>query len=332
LKVRETPLMSMFSIGRHLTKTLIALLATSLYLNAYSQQPGPVIKQPAGAVVKLDLIVVDSSNQPVERIRKDDIRLIENDREQIVGSIDPDDRPTDIAVTIDVSGSFREFLPAAIAAADQLVTNRRSADEILIERFVSTDKIRIVQDFTADYSALMRALGSLYVEGGQSAVFDAIHVAVDHLAKHRPTEKRRKVLVLISDGENRNSSLSADQVVKELSENGVQVFILGVTKSLDDVNRLVRGSAKERAEKLLKRLATESGGRLFLINNTAELTEQATQVVRDLRNSFRITYQSSDSTGKPGFRKIEVKFVTSDKRKLIHSSGYVVSGSTGETN
>ncbi|HET9714039.1 MAG TPA: VWA domain-containing protein [Pyrinomonadaceae bacterium] len=279
---------------------------------------------PAGPKVELSLIVTDKANKPVNTINKADIRVIEDKVEQTVLGVEADERPVDCALVIDTSGSFRSLIASSLEMTRLLIVNRRPDDEIFIERFVSSDLIQTLHDFTRDGNALIESLKNIRIEAGQSAVIDALHVAAQHLAKHNKSIERRKALVIITDGEDRNSFYKQEQLIKLLREEGIQVFILGLVVDLDREGGLIRASPREKAEKLLQTVAEETGGRVFYPKDKAELVEATVQIINHLRGQFRITYQSTNSTG-DGFRKVEVKVISpsGEKRNAIVPRGYV---------
>jgi Ca-activated chloride channel homolog len=194
----------------------------------------------------------------------------------------PDVRPLDLGVVIDASGSMRRLMPSTVEAARLVVVNSQPKDEIFIERFISTDKIQRLQDFTSDDDVLARALGQIYVEGGQSAIIDAVYTAAHYVAEHNRKLDRRKALVLFTDGEDRQSTYNVEKLVSLLREEKVQVFIIGLTMDLDKQAASGRLSARDKAEKLLKDIAKESGGRVFFPRDKTELVESVNQIIHDL--------------------------------------------------
>ena len=302
--------------------TVGAVLLTCVATQA--QQPNPTEGATTGPVVKLNLVVVDSDNRTVDKIQKEDVTVIENKLEQQILSFEADERPLDIAIAIDSSGSFKDIFAPAIEAAKVIINNRRPQDEIFIERFISSDKIQKVQEFTTDNEALLKGLDTLIIEGGQSAVVDAVYLAGNHLAQHKGNEDRRKALVLLTDGEDRMSYYKLDDVIKLLREKGIQVYLLAVTQKLQSDTGFIRASPKQRAEQLLNRLANETGGRLFISNTPKELQQSTAEIVRGFQQSFRITYQSSNNSDKKGFRKVAVNVTPSgsSKRKAVTTPGY----------
>ena len=247
-----------------------------------------------------------------------------NGVEQTVLAVDTDERPVDFVIMIDGSGSFHRSLASAQKAAEILIQQKRPADEVLIARFVTKDKIENVHNFTTDTQGPVQALASFTSEGGRSAVIDALYAAAEHVARHNRGEDRRKAVVIITDGEDRQSARNTNALVKLLREQQVQVFAIGLTGDLYEEAGYIRESPRARAEKLLTTVAEESGGRVFFPRKEGELFRDVTpQIVANLWAQFRIKYRSSNSTGKD-FRKIEVKIASpkGEKRKAIVRRGY----------
>ncbi len=305
------------------TKTLFVLVfCLTLVSTPRAQDPAP---PPAGPQVALSLIVTDKDGKGVNSIRKDQIRVFEDGNEQTVVAIEPDERPVDCVLLIDATGSFKHLINSALQAAKLFIDNRRPDDQIAIARFVSSDVIETTQEFTTDNKVLLKGLDSIYLQYGQSAVVDAFYLGADYVDKHnKGNEGRRKVVVIITDGEDRNSYYSQEQLTKLFRETGVQVFIIGMVLELNKEVGLIRLSPRQKAEKLLNDVADETGGRVFFPETKKALVDAATQIIMDMRAQFRIRYQSTQAS-KKGFRKVDVKYVAAqgdEKRNLITPRGY----------
>lgn len=299
-----------------------ALLIGCLILAALSI----VTAQSSGPRVELSLIVTDKDNKPVDTVRKEDVHVFEGKVEQTIIGVETDSRPIDLALVIDSSGSFRKWFPVAIQAAGTIIRSARPEDEIFIERFISSDKIENVQEFSRDTKLLLKRIDELYIEGGQSAIADALYVAVQHLVEHNQARTdRRKVVVILTDGEDRNSFYRAEGVIQLARAHNVQVFVLALTSDLKTISIANKPSPRERAEQFAKLVAKETGGRAFLPANGQELTlDVVPQFISDLRRQFTITYQSSDASAKEGFRLVEVKVdgLSGEKRTVTAPHAY----------
>jgi Ca-activated chloride channel homolog len=303
---------------------VVVLLCVALVPSARAQAPAA----PAGPVVALSMIVTDKDNKGVNTIRKEQIRVFEEGTEQTLLSIEADERPVDYVIALDSSGSLNRLFGSALEAAKVIIVNRRPEDQIAFVRFVGHDNIEKVQEFSTDRDVLLKALDGSYLERGQSAVIDALYVSTQYVDEHnKANENRRKVLVVITDGEDRNSYYKQPDLIKLLHETGVQVFALGLVSELDNQGGFSRLSSRQRAEKLLMAVAAESGGRVLFPTSKQELVAGAGEIILDLRAQFRIKYQSNRDASKKGFRKVEVKFVAAEgdeKRKLVTPAGYFV--------
>jgi Ca-activated chloride channel family protein len=299
---------------------VLALVSLALGSTLFAQDATP-----AGPTVELSMIVTDSAKKSIDKVQTEDIHVIEDKVEQKVLSVQRDRRPVDCVIAIDSSGSLRSLRPVTLEAAKVIIMNRRPEDEILVMRFISSDKIQKMVDFTGDERALLTALTQIRTEGGESAVIDALYIAASNAFTdaQKTGKDRRKAVVIITDGEDRNSRFNQDALIKMLRQSDVQVFALGLVADLDNVSGLTRKSPRERAEQLLKTVTSETGGRVFFPSTKTELIDSIAQIIADLHGQFRLTYQSSNGAQK-GFRKVEVKLnsANGEKLKAIVRPGY----------
>ena len=314
-----------------LLRVIVAAVLLLLSSPTHSQQIRTP-PTPNGPVVKLSFIAVDSNNQSVDGIAREELRVVENKLEQNILSVEPDERPRDIVIAIDVSGSFSSFLSFGIEAAKLIINNRRPTDAVSIITFVSTDQIDTVQDFTTNSEVLLKNVSMVRTQrakdGAFTAVIDAVYMAADRLANYRSGQNRRKALILISDGQEWSSKHKFQDLRTLLQEKGVQVFTLAPTR---DWGTWIP-SLEEEAQDLLKKLVAATGGRLFVSKKPKELGDTTEEVVRSLNRSFLVTYRSSNNSGTKGFRKVQVKAIPGSKKKVIAMPGYFFTGETEASN
>jgi Ca-activated chloride channel homolog len=316
-----------------LSHFLIGLAA----LGFLSQCAGVGAQAPASAVpsatamplTRLSLIVTDRSHHWVDDLSRDAVEIIENNHPQTITLFSKDNRPISYALAIDNSGSFKPLLQDVVAAAKFVINRNAAQDETFIERFISSDKVETIQEFTSEKAELIDALDSLYVEGGQSAVIDGAYLAVKHVADRNSASgpERRHALVLLTDGEDRNSYYTETQLVQLIRANDVQVFVVGIIDLLDNRPSAAGVSPSEKAEMLLTTVARESGGRVFFPKNTKEVQQAIGEIVHDLHEQYIVGYQSTDSGNRDKFRKLAIKIREtpgSEKLTAVTRSGYFV--------
>jgi Ca-activated chloride channel family protein len=297
---------------------LLLILTTSLLKSGVAQEP-TTSSTTAPARITFGMIVTDGANKALDKVSPEQIEVIQNKVKQKVVGLEVDQRPIDIALVLDCSGSFKKLLNSSLEAATLVIDYLRDTDALFIESFVASDRILKIQDFTSNKDTLHQSLKTIYVEGGQSAVIDAIHVATTYLAKHRAGESRRKALVVITDGEDRSSYYSKDDLVKLLRTTDVQVFTLAITLELDREAGIIRRSPREKAESLLKTVAQESGGRVFFLKDKHDLIEATVEVIHDLRGQFQVTFEASNLEPKKSYHKFSVKLTSAkdEKREAV---------------
>lgn len=270
----------------------------------------PAQEAPPAPTVTLSVIATDKKGRVVRDLKREDFRVFEEGAEQKITHFAKDESPVSYGLVVDNSGSLKNVIDVVVATGRSFVGDNRAGDETFVVRFVSGDNISVMQDFTSDKAALTKALDAMYVEGGQTAVLDALYLSADKLAKHGgATPPRRRALILLSDGEDRNSHYRLDDLLKLLRQSDVQVFCVGFVGVLSDEQGLTRPSKREQATSLLKRLAAETGGQAYFPRNVAELQDAFNEVQLNLRERHVIGYTPAPVAGAKARRKVEVKVV-----------------------
>lgn len=193
--------------------------------------------------------------------------------------------PLSYGLVVDNSGSLRSVLSSVIDAAKVFVEGGGEQDEGFIVRFVSGEQITLLRDFTQSKRALDNALDEMYVEGGQTAIIDALYFSAEYLSKRAGGDAARGgrglALVLLTDGEDRESSHKKGQLFELLRERKIKVFVLGFPEMV----RKNGGTKKdyERATAFLNELAQVSGGHAVLVRDVSQLSAGAGELLRHMR-------------------------------------------------
>jgi Ca-activated chloride channel family protein len=172
-------------------------------------------------------------------------------------------------------------------------------------------------------------LDDLYVEGGQTAVIDAVYLSAEHVAEYKKgddNDRRRRALIVITDGEDRSSFYSQEKLFSRLREEDVQIYVIGFVNELDKEGGFIRKSPREKAISLINKLATESGGRAFFPESLSELPQIANEIVRDLRTQYVLAYNPTNKARDGSFRAIRVTVDESsshDKRIALTRNGRI---------
>lgn len=302
------------------------------------QKPGPVRQgaqadqQPQDPVtdaikletqlVILDVSVIDQNNTPVFSLAKEDFVVYEDKVKQEVDNVSREEVPLSFGIVIDTSGSMRSKLQTAADAGLSLIKQMRADDEAFIAQFKAEPEL--VQDFTRDQRELEEALAELYTSGGTS-LLDAIIATADYA--HEKAKQRRRALIVITDGLDKNSSVKEKEVMEAMKEDEVQVYLVGFINEDEPAGLFGRAPAK-RAKDLLTRLAEDSGGRAFFPKEVSEMAGIAAQIAKDMRTQYVVSYYPSNQTRDGKFRTVKVAINPKDSRKLIARTrqGYYAKG------
>ncbi len=278
--------------------------------------------------VSLNVRVVDERNRPVGRLDQTQFKVYEDDVLQPITSLTTAEVPTINALVIDNSRSLRSQLKKVIEAGKIIVGANRPTDETAVVRFVGSDKIEVVQDFTPKKPSLDNALDNLFVEGGQTAIIDAVYLSAKKIERYQNSGKKEDVkiraLVLVSDGDDRGSINKEQQLFKLLRESQVQIYAVGFSDNLSvepDENGISR---REKAKGFLTRLAQETGGKVYFPASIDELPKIAAEISGELRTQYLISYSPTNEIRDGAFRKIKVEIAdgaNKEKRIAITRTG-----------
>src|SRR2546430_14833655 len=291
--------------------------------------PAPILKpkptpvpDPAGAeidaesrltinteLVTLHVRVIDRNNHPINRLSKDEFKVVEDGVPQPIFSFTEEEVPVIYGLAVDTSGSLRPQFEQVINASKTIINSNKKGDETFLERFISSDKIETIQDFTSNKDFLMDGLDQLFIEGGQTAVIDGVYLAAEHVADYKKggdVDRRRRALIVVTDGEDRASYYPEAQLFRSLREEDVQIYVIGFVNELDADKGLIRKSPRDKAVNLINRLASETGGRAFFPQSIAELPQIANEIVRDLRTQYVISYDPTNKAHDGSYRAIKV--------------------------
>jgi Ca-activated chloride channel family protein len=280
-------------------------------------------------LVTLNVRVIDRNNRPINNVQQNDFHVLEDGVLQPIESFTREEVPISYGLAVDTSGSLRAQLQSVIDAGKTIINSNKSGDETFLVRFISSDKIETVQDFTPDKDLLMDGLDSLYVEGGQTAIIDAVYLTAEHVAEYKKgndNDRRRRALIVITDGEDRSSFYSQEKLFARLREEDVQIYVIGFVNELDKEGGLIRKSPRDKAVNLINKLATETGGRAFFPQSLSELPQIANEIVRDLRTQYVLAYNPTNKTRDGSFRTIKVAVddaSSRDKRIALTRNGRI---------
>jgi len=283
--------------------------------------------------VKANVKIVDASGNFVNDLKVENIKIFEDGVEQKITYLVRKEPVLNLGLVMDNTGSMRLHLDRIVPTAISFVDMLTGKDDAFVIRFVSSDKVETVHDWTADKFKLRASLENLFIEGGQSAVLDALYLAGE---KMREREKRdrssRCAIVLVSDVEERNSYYDLQETLAVYKDSDLQIFVVGIMADLPK-NRTNPDQPKrprETSERLAHTLALETGGAAYILGanyKKEDLIGVIKSIGDELRYQYVVGYTSANSKRDGSVRSLRVEVadgVKGEKRSGSIRESFVV--------
>jgi Ca-activated chloride channel homolog len=284
---------------------------SSVPQNPDSSDAGVFVFRKQVEEVVLHATVVDDKQRIVTDLERAAFTVYEDGRPQTITSFRHEDIPVAMGIVVDNSGSMREKRQKVNAAAVNLVRSSNPSDEVCIVNF--NDEYYLDQDFTANINKLKEGLEKIEARGG-TALYDAVVATADHLKTSAKLDK--KVIFVVTDGEDNASTESLEQAVRRLqAENGPTVYAIGV---LGDEEH------PKRARRALQVMSERTGGLAFFPKTLDEVDAISRTVAHDIRTQYTIGYKPATPKNQGGYRQVKVDAHSHSYGKLTvrTKSGY----------
>lgn len=309
-------------IPRTMTSKLTRMAAVvALVLNAapVSAQAPPVATFKSSIdLVRITAVVRDQKGRFIQDLKVGDFEVLEGGVPRTIKDFRSDIAGVSVGLLFDVSGSMESRLIAARETAVHVLSwLTNGQDEAAVFTF-DTELLEIAP-FTAGLKALPAAMESVR-PFGETSLRDAIAQAAERLGQR---EGHRRALIVLTDGRDTSSRLTAAQVTSIASAIDVPVYIIGIVPSIDNPSE---DAATPSADKpwqagSLDAVATQTGGQVFKASTPGQRSLAARQIVDELRHQYLIAFESS---GNPGWHPLLVR-PTRDKALTVRArAGYTV--------
>lgn len=281
-------------------------------LVALSQsRPGSIFRTKVD-LVEVSFVVTDDSGKYVPGLKSDDLRVLEDGREQHIRSfVDssaaaPDDgqAAANIWVLFDTSSSVYSTFPQTEDSIAAFIRSARPRDSIAINSF--SRNVSHLSPLSLDHDLALHNLREA-VAGDQNALYNAILLTVLDAAK----TPGRKSIIVFSNGPDDSSVLSPEDVGRVAEREGVPIYLFS------------RGRNDTDTIEAMRSLASRTGGQVYNTRTRGEQLDAFAGVHNDLRHTYLLTY-SPLNRPEPGFRKIELQIPGRSSCHLRSRAGYTV--------
>jgi Ca-activated chloride channel family protein len=303
---------------------VVPILTLAAFCAVYAWQQKPPAKSgDEGGLAKFtaetrlvvcNVTVVDKAGHLITDLPRSAFSVQENGQPQEIRTFKREDVPVSMGLVIDNSGSMRDKRAKVAAASLALVRDSNKDDEVFVVNFNDEAFLDLPhqKDFTNDITELEEALGRIDSRGG-TAMRDAIRMSIDHLKEK--AHRSKKVLVVVTDGDDNSSVISLENLVKASQQSEVLIYSVGL---LSDEEKRAAG----RAKRALSDLTEATGGEAFFPKELADVDRIAHQVAHDIRNQYTIQYSPSNGTMDGTYRKIQIQVNAPGKPQVRTRSGY----------
>lgn len=263
-------------------------------------------------LVNVVFTVSDRKGRYVTSLPMEKFQVFDDNKKQVITHFSAEtEMPLTIALLIDASGSVLEKVDFEQEAAMKFLesTLRGGIDRALLITFDL--RVNLLQDYTDNIAKLARAAQKISVGGG-TPLYDAVYLAATEKLARQPG---RRVEIVISDGMDTTSRKSLADALRAAQQNDTTIYCIS-TNSI----RKEYGSG-ESGNKVLKKLAEETGGRVFFPSKTKDLDVAFKKLNEELRAQYTLAYGPSETLQDGAFHRIRIE--TDDRQLRIQArNGY----------
>jgi Ca-activated chloride channel homolog len=244
-------------------------------------------------LVVLHATVRNSRGELITNLDKDAFSVYENGKRQPITLFHRDDVPVSVGLLIDNSGSMRTLRAQIEAAALAFVRASHPLDEVFVVNFAA--RARVDVPMTNDVRILEAGISAAEAIGG-TAIRDAVILAENYLQVHASHDRR--VLLLITDGNDTASTASMDQLRRMSEHNETAIFAVALFR--DD-------TAAKRGRRELEQLTDRTGGVTYAPTSSDQIGSLALEIAHLIRNQYTIAYTPLDQALDGRYRAIQVR-------------------------
>jgi Ca-activated chloride channel family protein len=238
-------------------------------------------------MVPIYATVTDPQGALVPNLAREDFEILDNNLRQDLIVFENQTQPITAVVVLDSSGSMTNSLKLVNAGAEQFIIRMLPQDKAQVGAF--NDKVQFSGTFTSDRDELVAALKELDF-GNSTRLYDAIDQSLDRLL----TVEGRRVIVVLTDGDDTASKIGQGEVLSRASADEVMIYGIGLESNYFDGMRMVRTNP----DRAVRKLAEETGGGYYFLKATADLNTTFTHISQELHSQYVLGFSPAVLDGK----------------------------------
>jgi VWFA-related protein len=264
--------------------------------------------------VNLIFTVTDKHGRYIPNLQQSDFALLDDQKAPTkVNSFHQQiNLPLRVGIVIDASTSIRSRFQFEQQSATEFLLEilKARSDRAFVMGFDVTPTV--TQDWTNNIDGLETGVNRLR-PGGGTALFDAVYTACRDklLDVSRGQEPVRKAIVLISDGDDNQSRVHPDEVIKECERAETIIYAISTNWT----------PSRGKGDQVLTQMSESTGGRVFFPPSVEEMSNSFKEIEEELRSQYALTYTPADFKYDGSFRSIYL-YCTDRRYQARAKKGY----------
>ncbi|MDE3180366.1 MAG: VWA domain-containing protein, partial [Acidobacteriota bacterium] len=290
--------------------------ATPAQTPSVEKENGQYVIHTSTNLVVLHATVLNNKGQMIDDLGKEDFRVYENGVVQKLAVFSHSDIPVTMGIVIDDSGSMRDKRPSVNAAAMTFVKTSNPHDQVFVVNFNDVYYVDTPGNFAANQEQLDAALDKIDSRGG-TALFDAVVASLDHL---KLGNRDKKVLLVITDGNDNSSRYTFPQMIKYAEKSNAVIYTIGLIGGDDNSGGLfhIHSGGDRHAKKVLEEMAEATGGKAFFPKSLATVDSICEHIAHEIRDQYTLAYYPTNTARDGSFRPVRVEaFFPNSRKRLI---------------
>jgi Ca-activated chloride channel homolog len=271
-----------------------AVILAAMFSLVAVAQDRPLFTARADLVV-LHAMVEDRRGAAVPGLLQDNFLVYEDNYPQQISLFSAADAPATIGLLIDNSTSMVPKRERVISSAVQFAELSNPEDEVFVLAFNEDVREawapRVLSE--SDVGTLRATLRNNISARGRTALYDAVSVGLQRLARGQHT---RQVLVVVSDGSDNASRTSLDAMLRHAQSSNAMIYTVVLQDQVD----------RDGNPKLLKRLSSATGAETFTPHAIDDVADAMRHIARDIRATYTLGYAPSNQMRDGGMRRLRV--------------------------